>query len=365
MARYLSIRIVDRYLAGYLLSGITVTMLVLLAVSFFLGLSGEISDVGKANFKISTAVIYTLSSLPSLAYELFPLASLIGGLYALGHLASGSELIVMRSAGLSVGRLILSVQLPGVIILVIMLLLAEWLVPFSEKSGESLRNEALMKVAYDITKSGIWLKDDRDFIRIKSSEEPGQLEQVEVFQFSKSRAPKQLEFIDEVRYLDYLESNDSWSAAGINEIQFLDQKILSNQRDTDILSRGLKPEHISLLAFEPEHLNSFKLYQYIKFLQSKDQETARYEQVLWGRIAQPAAVLVMLALAVPFVMRSARAVPVGQRIFIGVIVGVIFYLLNAAMKNIAFIYDWSPLIGAIAIPLLFFFLAMLLVRWNT
>ena len=42
-----------------------------------------------------------LLSVPTHAYELFPVAVLIGTLYVLAHLSSNSEYTVMRASGLS------------------------------------------------------------------------------------------------------------------------------------------------------------------------------------------------------------------------------------------------------------------------
>ena len=57
----------------------------------------------------------------------------------------------------------------------------------------------------------------------------------------------------------------------------------------------------------------------------------------------------MLILAVPFVLGSLRSVGVGQRVFIGALIGTVFYTLNQSFSYLAVVYSIPPLL-ATAIP---------------
>ena len=61
----------------------------------------------------------------------------------------------------------------------------------------------------------------------------------------------------------------------------------------------------------------------------------------------------MLLLAVPFVFGSLRSVSIGQRVFLGVIVGVSFHLMNRLFSYTALVYDINPLL-AVSLPGAFF-----------
>ena len=132
--------LLDRYLGQFILLGVGVTLLALVSVFFFINFAGEVGDIGRGTYSLGAALLYTTLGIPNLIYELLPLASLIGALYALGHLAAGSELTVMRSAGLSVPRLVFSVLRTGLLLLAIAAIVGEWLMPWAEKRGSSVRS---------------------------------------------------------------------------------------------------------------------------------------------------------------------------------------------------------------------------------
>ncbi|MEI2781351.1 MAG: LptF/LptG family permease [Candidatus Competibacter sp.] len=72
-------------------------------------LSDPVGGIGgawaRADYDFAAALRYLALIQPQRLYELFPMALLVGGLLGMGALAAGSELIVMRAAGLSLTRL--------------------------------------------------------------------------------------------------------------------------------------------------------------------------------------------------------------------------------------------------------------------
>jgi lipopolysaccharide export system permease protein len=54
----------------------------------------------------------------------------------------------------------------------------------------------------------------------------------------------------------------------------------------------------------------------------------------------------MILLALPFVFGSMRAVGVGQRIMIGALIGIAFYLVNGVFSRVGLIYEIPPFVSA-------------------
>jgi lipopolysaccharide export system permease protein len=67
----------------------------------------------------------------------------------------------------------------------------------------------------------------------------------------------------------------------------------------------------------------------------------------------------MMLIATPFVFRHHRGGGMSQRIFIGVMLGLVFVVLNRSFGFLGLIYGLPPLLGA-GLPILLFFLAALL-----
>ena len=123
-------RILDRYLAGAVIGGTLLAMAVLLPLLGFFLLADELDQVGVASYGFLDALVVMGLSLPRYAYQIFPIATLIGALVGLGALASRSELVAMRAAGVSVGRIVWSGLMGGVllaILAVVVAALAAWM----------------------------------------------------------------------------------------------------------------------------------------------------------------------------------------------------------------------------------------------
>ncbi len=93
--------ILERYLAMTVIGGTLLVLLVLVALGVFFDFLGEVARVGEGAYGIREAMEYVLLSSPQMAWEMFPVAALIGTLMALGGIAAGSEIVAMRAAGVS------------------------------------------------------------------------------------------------------------------------------------------------------------------------------------------------------------------------------------------------------------------------
>ena len=94
-------RVVTRYLAREIYKATAFVFVAFLALFAFFDLINELDDVGKGHYRLQHAFLFVLLSLPGHVYELFPIAVLIGTLYALPTLAANSEYTVMRVSGFS------------------------------------------------------------------------------------------------------------------------------------------------------------------------------------------------------------------------------------------------------------------------
>src|SRR5690606_13649849 len=84
--------ILDRYLAKAVIIGTLLVLLILVSILAFFNFLGEVARIGTGDYGTADAVEYVLLSMPLVAWEIFPVAALIGTLMALGSLATGSEL---------------------------------------------------------------------------------------------------------------------------------------------------------------------------------------------------------------------------------------------------------------------------------
>jgi len=119
---------------------------------------------------------------------------------------------------------------------------------------------------------------------------------------------------------------------------------------------------MAVFMVKPEALSLYRLRQYLEHLRSNGQQTSRYELEFWRKIFSPFAIVVMLLLAIPFVFAQPRSGALGYQVFIGVMVALVFNMVNYGLGHSASVFGIPAFFGAVSPPALFLVLAIVLIR---
>ena len=116
--------LLDRYVIRALLGGAALVLTVLIALGALFLFANQQDDIGVGTYSAIDALWFVLLNLPQQLYEFMPIGVMIGALLGLGALARGSELTVMRAAGVSVWRIAGSVAMAGVVLVAVAVVFA-------------------------------------------------------------------------------------------------------------------------------------------------------------------------------------------------------------------------------------------------
>ncbi|GAB0150226.1 MULTISPECIES: LPS export ABC transporter permease LptG [Marichromatium] len=350
-------RIIDRYLGGAVVVGTLVTLGVLLPLLGFFVLADEMEAAGVDGFGFGGAMTFMLLSLPGYAYQLFPIATLIGALVGLGTLASRSELVALRAAGVSVAQIVRAAMLGGVLLALLAVVLGEVLAPLAEQRGAELRREALSGEVAQQTADGFWAVDDGAYVNIREIRSGTSLSDISIFQVDAAAGTLVSTHADGARYVD-----DGWVLQGIARSRVrpdgVEVERIAQARWDSMLDPGL----LKVVVAEPQALPVWGLYKYIRFMRVNGQDAGAYEVAFWGKVLHPVLTLSMIFVAIPILLGSARSSGMGRRIFAGVLIGILYYLISRTLAYLALLFGLSPLLAALAPPLLFSAGAMVLLR---
>ena len=160
-----------RYIGREVLSSILLIFSALVILFAFFDLIHELGDVGRGGYTITSALLFVGLQLPSRMYELFPVASLIGTLFALAQLVASSEYTVMRVSGASLLQVGWSLVRIGIPLSIVTFLAGEFVAPQAALLSRSVRAQALgdtSRVVAQQFRSGFWFKQDQTFVNIRS-----------------------------------------------------------------------------------------------------------------------------------------------------------------------------------------------------
>ena len=340
--------ILDRYIARVVLGGTLVALLVVLALDVFFSFIGEVGDIGRGNYRALDALAYITLSIPRRVHELFPMAALLGSLMGLGMLASNSELVAMRAAGFSVRRVIASVLQVGILMLAVTTLVGEFIAPEADRQGQALREQALHDRTTFQSRHGYWIRDQDRFIHIRHMDDPGDLRGVFVYALDADHRLDSATRIDRARHQAGI-----WDMSQIQVSRFEADAVQASQEGRAQWDQFMAPGVLDVVVLEPESMSVRELRRYIGYLTRNGLESDRHQLALWLRLSAPLAGLVMLFLAVPFVFGSLRNVGAGQRLLVGVMVGIGFQLLVQILSHTGQVYGIHPVVSAFAPILLF------------
>ena len=344
----------DRYVARQVYASVGFVLLGFLALFAFFDVIAELRDLGRGEYRLRQVMGFVLLSMPTHAYELLPIAVLIGALYALAQLAANSEFTVMRAAGMSpaqAGRMLLRI---GLVFAVVTLLLGESIAPAAETAAEKLRMRAMSSLIAQGLGSGIWLKDENLFINVREARQSNRLRNVQIYELD---ANFRLRSISHAREASY-RSEGHWTLQDVARTRFGVQGPSVERLATSELRSSVTPALLELLIVRPERMSAWRLYLYKAHLEENRQKTERYEIAMWKKLLYPVAILVMLALALPFAYMHTRAGMVGLKVFLGVMLGVLFHMLNNLFAHIGLLQNWPPLAAAAAPGVVFFCMAL-------
>jgi len=126
---------------------------------------------------------------------------------------------------------------------------------------------------------------------------------------------------------------------------------------------AVNPDLLNVLIVVPDRMSAWKLYRYLQHLAGNRQKTERYEIALWKKLFYPLATLVMMALALPFAYMHARSGMVGVKVFLGIMLGIFFHMLNSLFSHVGLLKEWPPVAAAAVPSMLFLGTAILMMLW--
>ena len=342
--------ILDRYMALAAGRATLLVLVVLLALIGFIGLTGELQDVGKGSFQAVDAFVVVLAHLPRNAFDVFPIAALLGGMMGLGALAKHSELVALRAAGVGLRRLAYSMLLAGVVFAGAAAALGEFVMPGAERFADAYSDELKRDRDSLSGLSGSWLRDGERIFNILQVESLERLGGVYVYRFD---AGGRLESVALARRAQ-IGADRRWTLEDV-EMTRIGATIQTEQLDQLVLDTGIDAGVMSVSVIDTNNMSIPMLREYIRYLEANDLQAGRYEMALWQRVANVAAVPAMLLLALPFVFGPLRSGGNSARFVVGFLVGVVYILGKGALADGAQVYGapiwltaWLPVAAVFA-----------------
>jgi len=355
----MGLKVHERYLAREIYAATALVLTAFLMLFAFFDLIHQFEDIGKGGYQLQHAAGFVLLSVPGRIYELFPIAVLIGTLYALTLLARHSEIMVLRTGGLSTAGLLVTLAKIGTVFIVLTFLIGEFVAPPAERAAQQLRLKALSSMVAQEFRSGLWVKDELSFVNVRDVLPDTRLRGIRIYEFDKGHQLRSISDAEEGEF----QAPDRWRLSNVMQTVFEGDTARVSRKADLIWHSALTPNILSVLMVVPERMSFVNLFQYVRHLEENQQRAQRYAIALWKKLVYPLAALVMMALALPFAYIQDRQGAVSFKVFAGIMLGITFHMLNGLFSSLGAINNWTPFYSAITPSALFLLTAAGMLWW--
>jgi lipopolysaccharide export system permease protein len=336
--------------------------LAFLALFAFFDLVDQLGDVGKGQagrtYTLGHAALYMLLWTPSRLYELMPIAVLIGTIIVMARFAQSSEFTILRTSGMGPWRALRTLLLIGAAFTAFTFALGDYIAPLSTRSAEIMKAGYMGQV--NLGQTGAWLKERQQFsnyaVNVAGLEGTTGMRGIRIFEFNaqgilvSTITAKSGEF----------GTDAAWNLHGVQRSEFFTNDAAQDglpsahvQHDSIAVNFSwpteLNAEMVSVALLKPERMGTLDLFQYIQHLQANGQSSQRYEIEFWRKLFYPLSCVVMVVLALPFAYLHFRSGAISGYVFMGVMIGISFFLLNNVFGYIGDLNNWKPWLAA-AVP---------------
>jgi lipopolysaccharide export system permease protein len=325
-----------------------------------------LEDVGDGSYQLLDALMVVAYSLPALTVDLLPVTVLLGGLLGLGALANNLELIALRAAAVSPLRISRPIIGFSVTVIGVVMLLQNLVIPHAEYNASQLRAKTLIeqeRVGFEEDSGGgdnneFWTRNAGQFIRFGHVRPDRSLAGVEIYQFDPDGTLKRMLQTPTAELLQ----DNTWLLYEVHDTRMEESQSETQFADTLFWEALLSEDQTRTLITPTSSLAPIDLWRSIARLEKNNMNTESQRIIFWTQMSIPVGVLGMALLALPFLVGSTRSVSVGQRIAVGGLIGITYYLVQQISGHVAGIMQWNVMLTVLAPSLLILCIAVLLLR---
>ena len=389
-------KILQRYFLVNIAQAVAFVLVAFLGLIAFMDLTQELPSVGKGGYMMQHAVLYVLLLIPGHVYEVMPVAALIGTIYTMAQFAQSSEFTIMRASSMSTQQAGFMLAKIGVLFVAITFLFGELITPRTAPLAERVRLSAKGATVSAEFRSGMWTKDTvheggakgpvtgSRFFNARQIRPDGSLVDVRLYEFDTGMRMRSLITAANATF----SGNSTWRLNDVTETLFTNSRTLPapgtpapagqtpqsmfGQETSSVSTRKvasldlvseITPKILAVSRSDPERMSANELAVYTRHLAENRQETERFKIAFWKKLIGPLSIFVLMALALPFGYLHTRSGGVSLKIFIGIMIGVSFLLINSLFSHVGVLSTWPAFATAAAPSLLFLLLAIGALRW--
>lgn len=324
-------------------AGVFAAVFVLVAFVDYIDVMRKAGDV--PNAPASQLMLMSLYRVPQTMERLLPFSVLAGAMFCFFTLSRRMELVVARSAGLSVWQIIAPAMLVAIVFGAIGTIVYNPVSASLREASKRIESKIFgqSETALEGYESGYWVRqrggDGESILHARQSREQGlKLTTITVFAFNAAG-----------EYKERIEAQDAELQPGawqLTHARVFAPNTPPQDFDSYLLPTKLTREQVAESFAAPETVGFWHLPTYIRFAEDSGLAAAGYRVQYQSLIARPFLLAAMILLASSVSLRAFRFGGVPQRILAGLAAGFAIYVLSKVTEDLSRAEMLYPLLAA-------------------
>ncbi len=351
------------------LAAVALVIFAFSALFLFFDLTDELNAIENnktLGYTVGKALTYVALMIPNHLYELMPIAVLIGTIFVMARLAQSSEFTILRTSGLGPWQALRALMLLGMGFVTLTFALGDYLAPLADKTAQAIKAQALGQIS--LGRSGAWIKDKQAYssfsVNVGALEGATGMKGIRIFELDNKG------HIVSVMQASAGEfgPGQSWSLQEVTRTEFMNMATPQAQANTTRHAQlswinHISAEMVASALLRPERMGTLELFQYVSHLNANGQSAQKYEIQFWKKVFYPLSCLVMVMLALPFAYLHFRSSGTTPMVFVGVMAGISFVLLNNLVGDLGYLQGWQAWFTAALPGLIYSFISLAAFGW--
>jgi len=360
----MKLRLLDKYVLKEMLYpfvfGIASFSSIFIASSMLFKIVKYMTTYGASGSSVAKLFLY---SLPEIINYTFPMSVLLAALMAFGKLSGSSEIIAMKSGGVSYYRIVAPVVAVGFVISIFSVIWAEKVVPPSKYAAKrvlevEIKGDVKPKTQDHVVIKSISGSTQRITYARSFNEKTGVMRNVTIEEFVKNKLHR-VQTAKTARW-----DNNRWILRdGITYT--IDEKEGVSSKATfakQVIPLKATPKEISWEQKDVEEMTLGELRGYINILDRQNQSTAHCWTEIFMRFAIPLASLVFALVGAPLGTQRQRSSGSSIGLGLSVLVIFVYYTIMAFATGLGKGGAIPPFFGAMASNIVFLIAGLYLLR---
>ena len=336
--------IVWRYLARTWMTAFAAAMSAGASLYIVIDVFDRIGEVLQFSPSWTAFIGYFLFKLPKILFDVFPAASLLATLVAIGVLSRSHEILALRASGISTRRIAAPIITCAMLLSIGALFWSENVVPVAATRSRWLWDVELKQKVYRgvFDAASLWYQSDRGFVHIRRYDAGERtISGLTLYEADREFRLARVYDVDSVTWQD-----GQWRASGgfVKELEGDELRLRPLAPGEFVLDED--PENLAARRRKPEEFSFGQLRAQIHQLESRGLAADELLVDLHHKMAWPFAGFVVALLGVPVALRAGRGSGLARGTAVGLVIGFGYWVLTGLTLSAGRTGTLSPVVAA-------------------